>query len=249
MSHPSKGFRLGIIQCDEVRSELKDVYGDYDQMIINAIRRTNPEIIGITYRVFDGKLPYSVDDCDGWIATGSRYSVNDNNSWTRRLENFVRDIFEASRPLVGICYGMQMIARALGGTVQLSASGWGIGVKTSQIHRREQWIDNALGDAVNLLVSHKEQVTSLPRNGFCIASSDTCLNSIIRVGSSMVGFQGHPEFSYEYARAMMDLRRDVIPAQTMKAGLDSLQIMVDNDGVFRSISQFLYTTCSKLRHT
>ena len=109
---------------------------------------------------------------------------------------------------------------------------------TSQIYTREAWMDKNVGATVNLLVSHKEQVTKLPLEARCIAGSESCPNAIIGLGSSMIGFQGHPEFTPEYAHALMELRRGVIPAERINAGLASLTLTPDNDHVFKSIVDF-----------
>jgi GMP synthase-like glutamine amidotransferase len=241
--------RLGVLQCDEVRPELKDVFGDYDQMIINAMKIAEPAIEFTTYRVFEGEFPDSVRVCDGWITTGSRHSVNDHTDWTYRLADFVQRIFEADRRLVGICYGMQMMAKALGGTVTSDVNGWNVGMTTSQIHTREAWMAKTVGATVNLLVNHKEQVTKLPVNSRCIASSVSCPNAIIGLGSSMIGFQGHPEFTPEYARALMELRRGVIPAERIDAGLASLAMALDSDHIFRSIMDFFCNAGAQDRNT
>ena len=249
MSPSTVRTRLGVLQCDEVRPELKSVFGDYDQMIINAMKIAEPAIEYTTYRVFEGEFPDSVRVCDRWITTGSRHSVNDHTNWTHRLADFVQRIFEADRPLVGICYGMQMMAIALGGTVTSAANGWNVGMTTSRIHAREAWMGRTVGATVNLLVSHKEQVTKLPVKARCIASSESCSNAIIGLGSSMIGFQGHPEFTPEYARALLELRRGVIPAERIDAGLASLAMALDSDHVFRSIVDFFCNAGARDRNT
>jgi GMP synthase-like glutamine amidotransferase len=241
MNNSPARIQLGLLQCDEIRPELKGIFVDYDQMIIGALKIADPRIECITYRVFEGEIPDSDFICDGWITTGSRHSVNDNMAWVHNLEDFVRKAFKHDRPFVGICYGMQMMAKALGGTVTSDRSGWNVGVTTSQIHTREPWMDNNIGATVRLLVSHKEQVIKLPSEARCIASSESCSNSIIGLGPSMIGFQGHPEFTAEYARALMEIRRGVIPAGQIDEGLNSLVIAVDSRKIFRSIRDFFYS--------
>ena len=239
MNFTNSRFRLGVLQCDEVRAELKSEHGDYDQMITNAITGADRNIYSRTYRIFEGSLPASAYDCDGWITTGSRHSVNDESDWTKDFLGFVESAFNSDRPFVGICYGMQMMAKALGGVVEMAPVGWSVGVKTSQLYVKEEWLDESLTKTVNLLVSHKEQVVRLPERARCIAGSDTCANAIIGLGSSMIGFQGHPEFSPDYARALMEVRRDVIPTKTIDSGLGSLDLVIDNKAIFSSIAQFL----------
>ena len=245
MNNPRRNFQLGVLQCDEVRPELKVKYGDYNQMITSAIANTTHDIYSTTYRVFEGSFPKSPHDCDGWITTGSRHSVNDNNDWTRYLLSFVKSISKSGRPFVGICYGMQMMAKALGGIVEMTPIGWRVGVKTSRLYTEEEWLNNTLTKKINLLVSHREQVLRLPEGARCIASSGSCTNAIIGLGSSMIGFQGHPEFSPDYARELMELRRDVIPEKTIESGLDSLTTVIDNEAIFSSIVQFLWALGSK----
>ena len=181
-------FRVGVLQCDEVREPWRADHGDYDEMLIRGLRRADAALTYQVFRVFENELPADVRVCDGWITSGSRYSVNDENDWTTALCRFVQALGVESRPYVGICYGMQMMAKALGGVVEMAPVGWSVGVKTSQLYVKEEWLDESLTTTVNLLVSHKEQVVWLPERARCIAGSDTCANAIIGLGSSMIGF-------------------------------------------------------------
>ena len=233
----AKPIVVGILQCGEVPDTLSAQFPDYNEMIEIGLKRADHNIHCITFRVLDGEIPHPAA-CDAWITTGSRFSVNDPNEWTEKFSEFVSDAHKLKIPFVGICYGMQMMAKALGGTVEYAEKGWGVGVATSTVYEKAPWMANHK-TAANLVVSHQEQVTELPAEAVLLAGSDFCPNGIFQVGSSMLGIQGHPEFTTDYSRALMDARRNIIPAEAVEAGMDSLSKRVDGSWTFDSIISFI----------
>jgi GMP synthase (glutamine-hydrolysing) len=236
-STQSNKLNVGILQCGEVLEIFQSQFGDYNSMIEDKLTTADPALRCRSWRVLDGEIP-DPDACDAWITTGSRESVNDDNAWTTGFCDFVTRVAQTDIPFIGICYGMQMIARALGGKVALAEKGWGVGVAISKVYRQMSWMREP-NESINLLVSHREQVAALPKGAELIAGSDFCPNSIFTVGDHMLGIQGHPEFTTVYSRALMELRRDIIPATRIEQGMDSLSLSVDGARAFDWIVSFI----------
>jgi GMP synthase-like glutamine amidotransferase len=195
--------RIGLLQCDHVRDELLPISGDYDAMFARWLPAE--------WRVYDltrGETPGRLDECEAYIATGSKASVYDDVRWIRRYAQLVREIHAVRVPYLGVCFGHQMIAHALGGRVARSPRGWSIGVHTIPITLKEAWMNPPL-DNVSVLMSCQDQVERLPEGAVVLAGGDHCPAGIIRV-DSLLGIQGHPEWTPAYAEALMKTRADQI---------------------------------------
>ena len=184
-----------------------------------------PEVELVVYDVIGGEVPSDPGECDAWITTGSRYSVNDDEPWIRQLEHFVREVAKEEVPFVGVCFGHQLIAKALGGKVVKSDRGWGVGAK--EVIVRE---DLELGPSYTVLTSHQDQIDSLPPGAEILGWNEHCPISMLGVGENMIGIQGHPEFDSAYSKALMESRRgSLIPEETVDEGMSSLDREIDGD--------------------
>lgn len=205
---------IGLLQCDHVAEEFRGIAGDLDEMF----RRWLPG----DWRVFDltaGDLP-GAGDCDAWVATGSRYSVYDDVDWIHRYAELVREIARVGAPYLGICFGHQMMGHALGGRVEKSARGWGVGVHEFTVHAQEEWMEPKL-ERLSVLMSCQDQVEALPPGAVVLASNAHCPVAMFRVGR-MLGIQGHPEWEPEYAAALLRARRERIGGERVDAALETL---------------------------
>lgn len=231
-------MRIGILQCDDVVTSLQPLYGNYPQMFAEQLRAQLPECELPVYRVLDGELPGSHDECDAWLITGSRFGVNDGLPWIDALCGFVRTLWEHQRPLIGICFGHQLMARALGGTVRQSERGWGVGLSFNQVIERKDWMQPFQAH-LDLLVSHQDQVVILPPQAQVLASSEFCPYYLIQYGDCFLSVQGHPEFCKDYCRDLMNLREGVLPPARLRAGRASLSADADSDLMMAWIVRFL----------
>jgi GMP synthase (glutamine-hydrolysing) len=234
-------MRLGILICDQVQSILQTEFGDYPAMFSALLKQVDDTLELRFYSAIGRELPTDINDCDAYMTTGSRWGANDDKLWIRELEDFIRLLYNAEKRFVGICFGHQLIAKSLGGRVDKSDKGWGIGVAFSQVVAAQDWM-LPMQTKLDLVVSHQDQITELPPQAQVLASNDFCPYSMIQVGSHFLGIQGHPEFSRQYSQALMNTRKDRISAPVICAGSQSLKHEVDDLLAMKWIINFLKQT-------
>lgn len=231
-------MRLGILQCDSVRPDLRPEFGDYPEMFETLLTtdEVQPE-----FRVYDlthGAFPQSSEECDAWLFTGSKWSVYDDDPWIARAHALAEELHAARSPTIGICFGHQLIARALGGRVEKAAIGWGVGVHTANIRQQRPWM-NPARERLALLVSHQDQVSELPPGAQLLAGHDFCPHDMFQVGDHIMTLQGHPEFVKGYSQAMMERRREVIGEEAYQDGMASLEQSIEPHVAAAWIHHFL----------
>ncbi|MBT4491860.1 MAG: GMP synthase [Gammaproteobacteria bacterium] len=235
-------MQIGILQADSVLEQFQGAHGNYPGMIetilTDAAASLGISVNYLTYNVEQGQYPGAVGDCDGYIITGSKKSVYDGDPWIAALIDFVRVLHKEQVRLVGICFGHQLIAEALGGRTTAAKIGWGVGVHNSDVCA-QAWFMKPELDRFSLIVSHKDQVTKLPDEARLLAGSDFCPNSMFSIGDHILAMQGHPEFSRAYAADLMNWRKDIIGTEIYKQGMSSLEGPLSHGEVSAWILRFL----------
>lgn len=230
-------MRLGLLVCDHVRPEFLPVAGDYEEMFKELFAGNDVELTPFDLTTFD--YPQRLDEFDGFISTGSRASVYEEEPWIQGFAELVRRLHDEGRRFVGICFGQQMMAQALGGKVARSEIGWGVGIKEVDVLVREPWMEPSVV-SFRVLNSHRDQVVQLPDDARILGESDHCSVSMMAIGSHFLGIQGHPEFVPEFSAALMRARRGVlIPEEVADAGLASLTQAPDRQLLAAWITRFI----------
>ena len=218
-------MKIGLLQCDHVAPELQSRFGDYNDFFVRLFQGRG-DVIFAVFDVVQGEYPASVHECDGYISTGSRFSVYDDEPWIRWFKQFVRELYFQKQKFVGVCFGHQMIAEALGGRCGKADAGWGIGVKEVVIQNRRGWMTPEQ-NRYRLLVSHQDQILQLPPEARVVGENSHCPVSMLMVGDHFLGIQAHPEFTPDYARELMRMRTDRIGLAAVTAAENTLDQQTD----------------------
>lgn len=228
-------MNLGLLQCDHVAERFQHIAGDYPEMF-GALFGTQFNLI--PYDVCNGVWPASLEECDGYVCTGSRWSVYDDVPWIHDLKTFVRNAQETGTPFIGICFGHQMMAEALGGKVEKSDYGWGVGIRELEIIKPEAWMQPPQM-TLNLHYMHQDQVVRLPANSVLLGRSEHCPVAAFRVGETMLGIQAHPEFTNDYSAALLTDRIERIGADRVAKAHASLVQKTDEAVFVQWVAEFL----------
>ncbi len=231
-------MKLGILKCDSVSDIFVAKHGQYLEMFASLLRPAAPDIELIVFDAENEILPSDIHAVDAYLITGSRHGVNDGFPWIAQLEDFVRTLHLAQKKVIGICFGHQLIAKALGGTVIKSPKGWGVGMSQNQILQQAAWM-NPSRTEFNLLVSHQDQVIELPQGAQILAGSEFCPNYMMQIGSHFFSVQGHPEFTKEYSRDLMVSREDDVDQMLFVRAMNSLQLHEDDELIAQWIINFI----------
>ncbi len=228
-------MNIGLLQCDHVAERFQSIAGDYPQMF-GRLLGANFSLV--PFDVCNGEWPALLDDCDAYLCTGSRWSVYDDTPWIHDLKSFVRQLHAMNKPFIGICFGHQMLAEALGGKVEKSEYGWGVGIQDVEITQIEPWMQPPQL-TLKLHYMHQDQVTRLPENSIVLGHSEHCPVAAFRVGDTMLGIQAHPEFTNEYSAALLADRIARIGADRVQEARASLMHRTDENVFAQWVMAFL----------
>lgn len=223
-------MKLGILEAGRPPEPLRERYIDYPTMVSTLLESQDDALAFRRYAALDGELPTSLSECDAWLITGSKYAAYDPDPWIAELKAFVRSAFDAQQPMLGICFGHQVMAAALGGEVRLADAGWGVGVHDYRLDVPPAWAVRA-PRSLAIQAFHQDQVVAVPDAAEVVASSDFCPIAALQYGSQALSVQAHPEFQADYTRELLQFRRDLVGADRADLALRHIEDPLDCDFV------------------
>ncbi len=234
-------MKLGILAAGITPDELIGEHGSYADMIIQLLDKTDS---GFSFEVFDvreGEFPQGISGCDAWVISGSKFNAYDREPWMLQLRDMIKDIHAAKLPLVGICFGHQIIASTFGADLNKFEGGWGLGLHEYNVKPGFDFVPEDV-TSFRLNAIHQDQVLTKPDNAEVFASSEFCPFAGLVYGDLIFTVQAHPEFNGQFEKELLELRSGTsFPVDITQEGLDSLNkgISANQSDVGSWIATFL----------
>ena len=208
---------LLIVKCGSALAALRERRGDYEDWIVAGMG-VAPGRARVVAPPEGGPLP-DPGTVAAVVLTGSSAMVSAREGWSERTAGWLREVARAGTPLLGICYGHQLLAHALGGRVAANPRGREIGTIEVELlpEARGDPLFAGLPERLTLQATHVESVLELPAGARLLAASGGDPHQAFAVGACAWGVQFHPEFDADAIRGYLDARREILRSEGLDA--------------------------------
>jgi len=204
---------LLLLQVGHTFEEIAREYGDYDLWFRRAL--DVPEAEFEVRRVFAGDPLPEHHEYAGIVVSGSWSMVTDKEDWSERTASYLAKSVERDVPTLGVCYGHQLLAHALGGEVGDNPQGRNSGSTEVRLNdaARQDALFSGFYPRMLVQVSHYQRVLRLPEGATLLGTCDRDPNHAVRLGERVWGVQFHPEFDARTSRQYIEMRRERIASE------------------------------------
>lgn len=211
-----------IIQTGSAPDPIREQHGDFDRWFIDSLGpdRFDYQVIAVDR---GQALPSELSDIAGVLVTGSPAMVSHRLDWSEATADWISRVHQAGLPLLGVCYGHQLIAHALGGRVGPNPAGRRMGTTPVEIVTGSDLLLSGLDSGSNFHVTHMEAVLELPPGAQVIARVQGDPHHALYFGQKSWGVQFHPEFDEKIMACYIRLRADALSAE----GLDPERLLAE----------------------
>ena len=231
-------MKLGILKADSNAPMLVNEFGEYADMFERLLKASEPNIDIKVYDIQNGHYPKDIDDADAYLITGSMAGAYEELIWFAQLEEFILRLHRSKKKLVGVCFGHQFIAHVLGGRVEKSPKGWGLGRHTVQFTEDAEQYANEQS-SFDLMFFHQDQVIIPATGATNIAGSDFCPIAMCRIEDHILTFQGHPEFTIEFSREDLKKHSKTYGDELYKKAVESIKEPIESPLDHKLVSQWI----------
>lgn len=217
------GRTLYIVKTGDTFDAIVQTLQDFEQWISAGLSdAVNTAQIQVLHAQYLPDLP-ATEHIAAVIITGSHAMVSERAAWSERLVPWLNDLLTQQIPVLGICFGHQLIAHALGGRVGYHPQGIEIGTHCIELLPTvyNDPLFSAMPPTFPAQLVHRQTVLELPTEAVLLARGQHEPHQAFRIGSCCWGVQFHPEFSPDVMQAYIGIMTDDLQAE----GLDTLALM------------------------
>lgn len=204
------GQKFAVLLCAEDSDYVKKIHGGYYCVFVRMLMEEGER--WDVFKVACGEFPADgeIGDYEGFVITGSCNDAHGEESWIRDLLNLIAKLDAMKKRVLGICFGHQILGRALGGKIGRARSGWDIGITKVHLNPSPIFTYLKMPDSLSVIEAHRDEIWELPPRAEILAWSKKTGIEMFRYDDHFMGIQGHPEYTKDIILHLIQRYHDLI---------------------------------------
>ncbi|RWA03277.1 hypothetical protein EKO27_g11828 [Xylaria grammica] len=250
--HLNAPIRLAILEADTPVPGIRAKYQSYGGVFTHMFKRAcasfshpvplESQLTLSSHDIVNDPTAYpDPETIDAILITGAKYNAFDSDEWIVRLTQFTKRCLEGGRiRVIGVCFGHQIIARALGAELGRNTRGWEVSVVEHELTDEGKEFFGL--EKMSIHQMHRDAVLSFPPGAIQLARTNICDNQAMYIPGRMISVQGHPEFTEEMVREILDMRKygGIVSDDIYQDGINRVADKQDGVTVAQAFLRFLH---------